>query len=189
MKMTKQDKELVREQYAKVWHRRDGSVDEKMVDYCTKKTSGYVMIDGRMITFDKPSIKTDFWFGEHTYDYDEVTKHAEACSKSEKYFVAENLHDIDWRLEAIEDPYCKMYIGGRGYSNQSNDCILGSIEFCRYGIDMPRIKDAREMTNEEREQYADFIKDERDKFEKRLHTYLKRYGLSKCHFGTYWADR
>ena len=27
------------------------------------------------------------------------------------------------------------------------------------------------------------------KFEKRLKTYLKRYGLSKCSYGVYWADR
>ena len=26
-------------------------------------------------------------------------------------------------------------------------------------------------------------------FEKRLRTYLKRYGLTKCRFSTYWADR
>ena len=189
MKMTKQDKELVREQYAKVWHRRDGSVDEKMVDYCTRKTSGYVVIDGRMVTFDKPSIKTNFWFGEHTYDFDEVVKQAEACSKSEEYFIAENLDAIDWRLEAIADPHCRVYIGRRGYSNQEEGCILASVEFCRYSLDGPRIGDAREMTEDERQQYADFIKGEREKFEKRLRTYLKRYGLSKCYFGTYWADR
>lgn len=32
----------------------------------------YIMLDDVMVTCDKPHIQTDFWFGEHTYDYDEV---------------------------------------------------------------------------------------------------------------------
>lgn len=187
MKMTKQDKELVREQYAKVWHRRDGSVDEKMVDYCTKKTSGYVMIDGHMVIFDKPSIKTDFWFGEHTWDYDEVCDRADAASKSEAYFMARNLEDFNWRLEKLYDDAWTVYICPRGYCSQDPDCILGCVEFVRDGS--PRNSEARVATRRERAEYAAFIEEEKAKFEKRLRTYLKRYGLSKCHYGVYWADR
>ena len=183
MKMTKEAKRAVREQYEKVWHE-----DTKMVDFCTKKTSGYVMIDGTMVTFDKPHIKTDFWFGEHTYDYDEGVEHADKCSESESYFLAENLSDLDWRLECAEDRNIKMYLSPRGYCHQDDDCILGYVEFCRY-YESPRSKGAREMTPEERGAYAEFVKEEREKFEKRLNAYLKRYGLSKCHYGVYWADR
>lgn len=183
MKMTKEQKQEVRDQYAKVWHK-----DSKMTDYCTDKTSGFVMLGGTMVTFDKPSIQTDFWFGEHTYDYDEVCDRARAASKSEAYFMARNLDDIDWRLKAIDDPCYKKYVAPRGYSNQDADCILGFVEFDR-SWDGPRSKGAREMTDEERGQYREFIQGEREKFEKRLRTYLKRYGLSKCHYGVFWADR
>jgi len=188
MKMTKQDKELVREQYAKVWHRRDGSIDEKMVEYCTKKTSGYVMLGETMVTFDKPSIKTDFWFGEHTWDYDEVCERADNCSKSESYFIAENIADFKWRLEKIDDSSWSMYVCPRGYCSQDEDCVLGCVEFARWG-EQPRSVGAREMTDEERMAYRGFLAEEQEKFEKRLRTYLKRYGLSKCHYGVYWADR
>lgn len=183
MKMTKEDKQRVREQYEKVWRN-----DQKMVDYCTKRTSGYIMIDGIMVTFDKPHIKTDFWFGEHTYDYDEVVEHCDKCSESEAYFIEENMHDFKWRLENLADPCVRVYLSPRGYCCQDDDCILGCVEFCRY-YDKPRSKNAREMTEEERAEYAKFIEEESEKFEKRLHAYLKRYGLSKCHYGVFWADR
>ena len=34
-----------------------------------------------------------------------------------------------------------------------------------------------------------FLENEQAEFGKRLDSYLKRYGLEKCHFGVYWADR
>lgn len=188
MKLTKDDKKKLREQYEMVWHKRDGSVDQKMVDYSVGAASGYVMIDGVMVVFDKPHIKRDFWFGEHTWDYDEVVEHCDKCSESEKYFLAENLKDFEWRLENLDDPWEKVYIVPREYCCQSDDCKLGYVEFCRYH-EKPRGKNVREMTDGEKEQYAEFIKDEKAKFEKRLNTYLKRYGLSKCSYRVFWADR
>ena len=47
----------------------------------------------------------------------------------------------------------------------------------------------RRLTDEETAAFIQMHKEEVEKFEKRLRTYLKRYGLSKCYYGMYWADR
>lgn len=185
MKMTKEDKQKVREQYEKVWH------SKKMVDHCTDHTSGYLMIDGIMVTFGKPSIQTDFWFGEHTYDYDEVCETAQALSTNEQYFMDTNLKNCKaWRyIDAIENNKYghQPYLRGKAYCSQDDDCILGYIDFQRdYETNGKEIK---KLDENEKKMLLEFCKDELAKFEKRLRTYLKRYGMSKCHFGVYWADR
>jgi hypothetical protein len=54
----------------------------------------------------------------------------------------------------------------------------------------PRTRDLiHRMSDNEIKQAIAILKEERAKFEKRLHTYLKRYGTSKLHTWTYWADR
>lgn len=45
------------------------------------------------------------------------------------------------------------------------------------------------LDDDERAAVTGMLQDECDKFGKRLTSYLKRYGLSKCRFSTYWADR
>lgn len=200
MKMTKEDKQLVREQYEKVWH--DSA---KMVDYCTKKTSGYIMLDDVMVTFDKPKIQTDFWFGEHTYDYDEVCDACDEASESVQYFIQRNMDGClaKTMLDALEgrdmhgyDASFDVYVVSKHYDCQDNDCMLGYAQALRIGTDPNEyfatssgVQDYRLLNDEERERLAEFLKGEVEKFEKRLNSYLKRYGLSKCHYGVFWADR
>lgn len=186
MKMTKEDKQKVREQFEKVWHGR-----QKMVDYSTNGVSGYIMIDGIMVTFGKPHIQTDFWFGEHTYDYDEVCEIAQELSTDEQYFMDTNLKNCKaWRyIDAIENNRYgyQPYLRDKAYCCQDPDCILGYIDFQRDcevdGLEVKKLDDA------DKKALLEFCKDELAKFEKRLRTYLKRYGLSKCHYGVYCADR
>lgn len=200
MKMAKEDKQRVREQYEKVWHE-----DAKMVDYCTNRTSGYIMLDDVMVTCDKPHIQTDFWFGEHTYDYDEVCETAHKLSTDEQYFIDENLRGCDAHsiLEALEgrdrwgyETMYDVYVVGHHYSSQDDDCQLGYVTALRLGTDPQRhfavrngVQPYRKATDGEIEALKTFYADEVAKFEKRLRAYLKRYGLSKCNYGVYWADR
>ncbi len=44
------------------------------------------------------------------------------------------------------------------------------------------------MTDADRMAILAGMKREREKFDKRLQAYLKRYGTSKIHTWTYWAD-
>lgn len=200
MKMTKENKEVVREQYANVWHE-----DQKMTDYCTNKASGYIDFGDAMVIFDKPGIQTDFWFGEHTYDYDEVASHCEKMSESEQYFVRENLGRCDAyvMLEALEgrdrhgySASFTPYLVRSKYWSQDDDCTIGYVNVLRYGASPEEHfrtsrgpQDYRELDSEEVDALKAFLREEVEKFQKRLNTYLKRYGLSKCHYGVYWADR
>ena len=49
-------------------------------------------------------------------------------------------------------------------------------------------EDMHKLTEDECELLYYTARAEQEKFEKRLNTYLKRYGLSKCHYWTYWLD-
>ena len=184
MKITKPDKEMLRAEFAKAWD------NDRMITYCTNKVSGFVIIRDTIIVIDKPSIETRFCFGEHGYDYDEVNKACDSLSHDEEYFLAENL-----RRFAASD-YIKYLDEGHPfvpvlrkthYTGQSDDCRLGCIDWVYwYNVDRdnPLI-----LTDDERAAYRQLCVEEIEKFTKRLKTYLKRYGLSKCRFWTYWADR
>ena len=199
MKMMKEAKQVVREQYEKVWD------SEKMVEHCVKSVSGYTMIGDVMVTAEKPSIKTDFWFGEHTYDYDEVCEEASRASESEQYFIRENLWGCSSKnlLDALNgrdsrgyDTSFDVYVIRGKYYSQDDDCKLGYVQALRFGTDPEEYfatrngtQDYRPLTDDEKDQMREFLEGEVEKFRKRLNTYLKRYGLTKCHYGVYWADR
>lgn len=191
MKLTKDDKAMLAKQYRKVW-----GDDEKMVGHCVKSASGYIDFGRELLVMDKPHIKTDFWFGEHTWDYDEVCDECEKARHDVERFKREN---IAWNctaqrhLDEIEDGRRKPYIFFKHYYSQPDDCPLCYVQWCsefdsRDAYDLKN-KPNREMTGEELARFKEFCEDEVAKFEKRLDSYLKRYGLSKCHFGVYWADR
>lgn len=176
MKLTKEDKAFLAEKYRTVWE------DESMVEHCVKKTSAYVVLrDDKVLTFDKPTIKTDFWFGEHGFDYDEKIKLAHELSNDEAYFVEENINRCDAvrMLKALAEGDDVMVC---------QSCSGGDICHLRFYNHRDKV-DGRELYPDELEEIVVVLEEEREKFRKRLVTYLKRYGLSKCRFDTFWADR
>ena len=186
-KLTKQDKAMLRDEFAKVW--RD---DDKMVDYCTKKVSAYMVIDGKVITIDKPSIQTHFCFGygvQGAYDYDEAQTTCSKMSQSERYFIDYNLRNclagqiLDNMANATWVDY---WLTDRRYNGKSN---LAAIR-CEDRSERFYYEDQgwRRLTKDELAEYKRMLEAEIEKFRKRLNTYLKRYGLSKCDYWTYWAD-
>lgn len=204
MNVTKAQRAMLHDEFRKVWVRRDGTIDESMVDYCTKKVSAFTEIDGCIITMDKPHIEKRFCFGygmQSAYDYDEAQEARDECSKSIAFFLAKNLdgteadgimHNID-RL--LNRGFCEWgpsfwpWLDEHHYTSQTPDCKLGCIrwetwdknEWCeRQGW--------RKLTEDEMKQVYQLAFEEQMKFCKRLRTYLKRYGLSKCEYWTYWAD-
>ena len=81
-------KDLLREEYTKVW----GARDSKMVDYCVNKVAEVAVLpNGELITVDKQTIKKDFCFGESGYDYDDAQAMASYARKSEDYFREKNM--------------------------------------------------------------------------------------------------
>lgn len=141
------------------------------------------------ITFDKQDIEKSFCFGwscQGGMTYEEAT---DMCHNfSEADFKAGNLKRFDnkyiHRLKAIEEKQIKLkreYVTSKEsgaeimYITTDRD-VSGDITLS--------VEDSTKL----REAYKQKVQDLRNEFEKRLDTYLKKYGLSKIRRWTYCAD-
>lgn len=151
----------------------------------TIKKTAYT-IGGDLVEFSTPHIKREFWFAEDTRtieEWDAVQEYVESC-ENENYFIAQNMKNTEAAhyLARLDDFRF-------GFYKCSNDWCPCWISYS-YRDEMREDRSfVRELTEEEREQLREACEKEQAKFEKRLRTYLKRYGLTKCHFSTYWANR
>lgn len=200
-------KNLLREEYTKVWGN-----SEKMINYCVNKVATIAELpNGGIVTIDKQSIEKDFCFGESGYDYDDAQAMAEHARKSEEYFKAENMRHFNAWIKDLEETLSgegdyKLLIHDRQYSSQTDDCRLVGVTWARF-IDVidacggsvysdelggKRITfrgvECRIATNEELQIILDAYKVVARAHEKKIDSYLKRYGTSKVHAWTYWRD-
>ena len=168
--------------------------DERMAEWCVKSTAGvFVADDGTMVTLGKPSIQTRFCFGYSDYDGPDACadahKECVLASESEDYFMRENLRQV--RIPD-DDMLARTYVVRGKYASQPSDCLLGSLVTANHlGEDCwgrPLPEGARLLSESERDRLREACQMVRDGFERRLRTYLKRYGLSKCDYWTYWRD-
>lgn len=206
--MDKQEREMLRSEYKKVW-----KSDSRMVDYCANKAAEVAHLPGgELVVIDKEGIKKDFCFGESGYDADEAAASAAHARSSEDYFKSRNMEHFDSLIAEISNSttgegYMRMVIYTNGaYFSQPDDCNLHSIGFARLTdiIDacggscrldeLPgkpltvRFQPCRIATREEHEIILSAYDAARAAHEKRVNTYLKRYGLSQVHSWTYWRD-
>lgn len=146
-------------------------------------------IGNEVIDFDAPSIKKDFWFSEDARtmeEWDEVQEHVAAC-RNEDYFIRDNMNNTKaaMYLHYMDDNRFRLWISKSSWNGIDHTWISGGyytdMTYDRYFV--------REINGEERDQLRAACDAEQAKFSKRLRTYLKRYGLSKCRFDTYWANR
>lgn len=183
---------LLREDFAKIWEN-----SKEMQGYCLKNTSNCILTSfGGLVTFDKPKIETNFCFGYHdsmtdTESYDAAN---DACENfGEKQFLKENLADMQEVLNLFE--------GKKKYSCQSTKHLYFSRKYSGsniYSIVFLDEYDAKDkawrfdgLTKASDENFQKCYaaqKQEYEKFEKRLKSYLKRYGTEKLRTWTYWAD-
>ena len=202
------DKTELRRQFEKAWD------SPRMVDYCVKKVAAVATLpSGEIITIDRQSIETRFCFGESGYDYDEAAETAQYARTSEDYFKRENmkyfedlLHDIDESADIMgHAPRLVIYTGG-AYIGQAADCALRNYGFAKlcdvieacggscHLEDLPgrelviRGQASRIATAEELSIIRAAVQSAAAAHEKRVETYLKRYGTSKVHSWTYWRD-
>lgn len=171
--------------------------DQHMIDYANKSVSYVVELeDGDITDIDKPSIETSFCFG-YGYcgvstedDYKNAQSMAQHASESENYFLTENLKGINQTIEAYEDAlggsYHKPYKRVK-YCGSPADSKLKGISFFDSLYDV--IPDGcRVLSKNEIKSMITGYEEVKKKFEKRLHTYLKRYGLSKVRTWTFLSD-
>jgi hypothetical protein len=173
-------------EFTKVWKN-----DQKMIDYCIKKTAGIVQFeDGGYFCFEKPSIETHFCFGygqngiSTEEDYSDAVA-AKNNASTKEYFFQENMS----KFQNIEDmlKYDGKVYSMAMYNNESNLRGLKTDEEERrfgkmYGTVISEITPLDKL-NLKRE-----LDNQKKLFMKRLETYWKRYGSSKFKTWTYLVD-
>jgi hypothetical protein len=163
--------------------------DKKMVDYCLKKNELYVPIlnDTKIICLEKPKIEKEFYFPEHGHDFDEVCRYERDVNKNlENYFIEQNMKQISDQIKAINEQPENVY-ALQSYNKKNPNSII--YDYC---IALGCINSTNEYIKLDEKSINNILEGleyQKKTFEKRLKSYLKRYGTKKISTNTYWADR
>lgn len=191
------DRELLRTEYEKVWPH-----SPKMVDYCVNRVAEMAILPaGEIIPIEKQRIATKFCFGESGYDADDAARMAYHARTSQDYFKKENMSHFDnWIQEITGD---NVMVVTQSYRESKRIC---SVQFMKpwqvvdaFGVCvdlrdvagktfMYRNVPHRIVTPEEKQIILDAYRKARAAHEKKVDSYLKRYGTSKVESWTYWRD-
>lgn len=186
---------LLQEEYANIW-----ASDKRMQEYCMKEISNCVFTSfGGLVVFEKQKIDTKFCFGYSDcgqgQSYEDAQKAEDSFGAAS--FLKANLKNMDEVLQLFSgldeygnETYKKLYFTPKYY---------GSKKIMRFVFLTPgRAVDPEvtrfypdgliEASAEDFKKCYQAQKDERAKFEKRLKSYLKKYGTSKLKTWTYWVD-
>lgn len=202
----KVDRYALRAEFAKAWN------SPKMIDYCTNKVAAVATLpNGEMIVVDKQKIVTSFCFGESGYDYDEAAEMAQHARESADYFKRENMKEFESWINDLIDvsnglSNYRLTISDKAYTGQSDACKLRNIQFfrlstiidaCGGSADLYELpgkeiyisgQHCRIATPKELDIIIDAYQTAAKAHEKKVDSYLKRYGTSKVHSWTYWRD-
>lgn len=144
--------------------------------------------NGKIVEIEKPKMQTDFCFG---YDWvdpngeeeDAADKMAEYAKKSQEYFIKKNLEQVDKLVARADIPGYKGYLWSSGTEN------IYSVSFMdEYRRMTAFAGKGEELTEKDKTTYIDALQACKARFEKRLQTYLKRYGMSKVRTWSYVID-
>lgn len=153
-------------------------------DYSVTHSVGAVKMNGLFYLIDKPSIENRFCFHDEGPQFDLYCDLSDDDARMAAYFKAKNLAKFDRQIKGIEDGDRAVWFQGDN-SNQMYFYIGRTM----YGWIDGQPEKYHDCTDEEKALILEGLKFGRKMFEKRLDTYLKRYGVSKLHTWTYWADR
>lgn len=186
-------KEL-KQRYAEILAAEVWSNDQSMVDFCVKEAAYIVELEnGDILPIKKPRIEKDFCFGYSdsrydTEDYDRANEMAAHAKSGVSYFIEQNMKDINHAiaiLEGAEHSSWDYYVC-IPYSGQPKDSKLKSL--CGYYWHQDKAQNGKKLEGADRQRVLDGYKAVKASFEKRLQSYLKRYGLSKVRSWSYWQD-
>lgn len=154
-------------------------------DYAKKYYIGAIKINGSYLTIGKGHIENEFWFGDegiYLEHYKEVTETEET---KKAYFKASNLAGINRDIERLQEDDRNVYIS-KVDNPHKNEVYWYTNEYA--WEEKQRESDVL-ATKEQKEEIIKMLEWKKAQFEKRIDTYLKKYGVSKVRFGTYWMDR
>lgn len=180
--------------------------DSSMLDYHRKEWSGGVKLaNGGILHFEKPMIDSSFCFHDEGPQY-EFYRHMmdDRETRLRNYFLHKNLDAMDEQIRALEcnchfseDECHSSYFNSEWfiyrvcYNSQREPLNVWrhlALSYWDRERQAEWYKDLQPMCDEDRLTILEGLKREREKFNKRLQTYLKRYGTSKIRTWTYWAD-
>ena len=177
--------DLLIEELRKVWGN-----DISMINFCLSEIDILKRLpNGEIFTVGKEKIEKEFCFnygfcGMSTIEDQEAAyKMADRAENDVNYFLEKNLRHLNKLIADIERGNIIFY---------SLPHYYGSEKYRQYGIPYPGdqeiFKLGRRITDQEKEIYLSALKEEREKFKKRLATYLKKYGLSKVRAWAFLSD-
>lgn len=180
--------------------------DKKMLEYKRKETSQVVVLsNGGYLAVDRQRIKTSFCFGYSTdysgHEHSDAEKARQAFLKSGEAFKEQNLHEIDALIRALKSEpenrrdyyYGTIPMISSSYYPNRNGYVpnVFQIRWVRWWDEEIQRQEADGYVKLEGEDLALVIsayEAERESFNKRLDTYLKKYGTKKLKTWTYWMD-
>ena len=169
--------------------------NEKGYELVRKSTFDVVMLsNGYMIPIDKERIETMFCFGygfngvSSLEDDENASKMAEHARTDEEYFISKNMESINDKIKDLEKspivivyPFNEEKSPIKYYTTYKNEILLENEKYYySNGFEI--------ITNEDKQKIIDVLNGCKADLEKRLKTYLKRYGLSKIQTWTYLRD-
>lgn len=152
--------------------------------------STLAIIRGQIVAFDKPSIQTSFYFPEYGHDFEEKQELVRKAGEDSSYFLKNNLEDsrlpqlLEWARAYRDSEDSAAFVPLLGRDEYTGTAYVSWVNRFACGED-GYVK----LTSADMGEYIDAAERALAAFEKRLGTYLKRYGLSKCTFSTFWGDR
>ena len=149
-------------------------------EYYKSRFSTGIRLPEGIYLFQKPRIENDFCFRDEGPEYD---YYKELCNNKkllEEHFIAHNMEQVREPEEGE-----KMYIIKDSWSTDGQVYIRWS----NYPYIPARDQIVREATEREEQEYRLQLRAVRAEFGKRIDKYLKRFGTSKLHIWSYWADR
>ena len=195
--------------------RQTESAQAKWAKYYDKEYSAVIKLGNYYFPIRKPEIKKDFCFGcgqngvSTQEEWENAFKMQDYANSNVNYFLNENLGSMNEEIKMLElyldanmdvmefhklleenNIHCYRY--GKYYIYSSSYVNNYQVDYTIYDEyrDELRLKKwlIREATKEDITNILNALKAEKEKFVKRLNTYLKRYGLSKLHTWTYLVD-
>ena len=148
-------------------------------EYYKSRFSTGIRFPEGVYLFQKPRIENDFCFRDEGPEYDYYKELCNDKKLLEEHFIANNMEQVREPKEGenmyiIKDSWStdgQVYIRWANYPYSADDQIV------------------REATEREEQEYRLQLRAVRAEFGKRIDKYLKRFGTSKLHIWSYWADR
>ena len=178
--------------------------DQGMIDWCVKEAQTVVCVAGRLLPIEKRKVEKRFCFGYSDCgqgpDYMTATVRADNARNNPEYFKRENLKYYREWLDDIDGfnalSLCPSY--GRGPISylaaydwwEVLDSVGGEarMEALKGTTVKVNGREAYILTDKDREIIREAYQQAMKAHEKKLDSYLKRYGTSKIQAWTWWLD-